>query len=135
MDSDPSKGRGLNTIMNRIAFNHGIHLTRDFISDIMHVQDSDGFSLREPTAKKIPRTAKNPIGIHERWSGDGHDKLYSIGFPIWAVVDDATSKWLGAWVVPSNRLGVIIGYLYLCLVEHYGGTWRIFNINENLAMF
>ncbi|KAF8812040.1 hypothetical protein BYT27DRAFT_7221251 [Phlegmacium glaucopus] len=107
LDSDPSRGRGLDNIRYRIAFNHGIHLTRDFISDVMHIQDEDG---------------KNPVGIHERWSGDGHDKLNSIGFPIWAVVDDATSKWLGGWVVPSNRLGTIIGYLYLCLVEKFGGV-------------
>jgi hypothetical protein len=49
------------------------------------------------------------------------DKLYAIGFPIWAVMDDATSKWLGAWVVPSNRLGVIIGYLCLLLIEKFQG--------------
>ncbi|KAJ6553452.1 hypothetical protein B0H10DRAFT_2202016 [Mycena sp. CBHHK59/15] len=57
-----------------------------------------------------------------RWSCDGHDKLYKIGFPIWSIVDDATSKILKGWVVPSNRLGEIIGYLYLCLVEEYGGV-------------
>jgi len=87
----------------------------------MHVQDDEGFHLREPTAKKIPRVKKNPVGIHERWSGDGHDKLYSIGFPIWGIVDDATSKWLLGRVVPSNRFGSIIGYLYLCAVEKTGG--------------
>ena len=41
----------------------------------------------------------------------GHDKLYNIvGFPIWAVFDYATSKWLGAssWVVPSNRMRNVI---------------------------
>ena len=56
---------------------------------------------------------------------DGHDKLYKIGFPIWAIVDDATSKWLGAWVVPSNRMGNVIAYLWLCAVQKYGGK-RIF---------
>ena len=127
LDSDPSRGRGLDNIRHRIAFNHGIHLTRDFISDIMHIQDEDGFLLREPTAKKILRVRKNPIGIHKRWSGDGHDKLNSIGFPIWAVVDEATSKWLGGWVVPSNRLGTIIGYLYLCLVEKFGGKFAYYS--------
>ena len=87
----------------------------------MHIQDNEGFQLREPTAKKIPHVIKNPVGIHEHWSGDGHDKLYNIGFPIWAIVDDATGKWLAGWVVPSNRLGLIIGYLYLCTVEKFGG--------------
>jgi len=66
---------------------------------------------------------KVPIGIHERWAGDGHDKLYKIGFPIWAVIDDATGKWLDAWVIPSNRIGVIIGYLFLCLVEKFSSEF------------
>lgn len=45
----------------------------------------------------------------------GHDKLYKIGLPIWA-------KWLGAWVVTSNHIGKIIVYLFLCLVEKFGGV-------------
>lgn len=84
----------------------------------MHVQDNEGFQLHEPSAKKIHCIRKNPVGIHECWSGDRHNKLYKIGFPI---VDDATGKWLAGWVIPSNRLGFIIGYLYLCTVEKYGG--------------
>ena len=96
------------------------------VSDIMHTHDPDGFKKQHPSAKKIFRVPKVPIGIHERWAGDGHDKLYKIGFPIWAIVDDATGKWLGAWVVPSNRLNVIVVYLFLCCVEKYGGESPMF---------
>jgi hypothetical protein len=64
----------------------------------MHLHDSAAFETREPTAKKIFRVAKYPIGIHQRWAGDGHDKLYKIGFPVYALVDDGTSKTLRAWV-------------------------------------
>ena len=126
LDKDSSGSQGLDNIKAHLAF-LGFHLSRDFISDIMHEFEAEGFDRREPGAKKILRIAKNPVGIHEHWAGDGHDKLYSIGFPIWAVVDDATSKWLGAWVVPSNRLGNIIGYLFLTLVENYGGMFSFFN--------
>ncbi len=87
----------------------------------MHVHDPEGFSQREPTSKKIRRFPKYPVGIHERWSADGHDKLYKIGFPIYGIVDDATGKSLGAWVLPSNRLGFLIAYCFLCVVEKYGG--------------
>lgn len=121
MDKDVARGQGLNTIKARLAFDTGTHLPRDFISEVMHTHDSEGFSARNPSTKKIVRVRKYPIGPHERWAGDGHDKLYSIGFPIWAVVDDATARWLGAWVVPSNRMGHIIGYLFLCLIEIFGG--------------
>jgi hypothetical protein len=97
------------------------------VSDIMHMHDNDAFAGREPVAKRIFRVQKHPIGIHERWSGDGHDKLYKIGFPIWAMVDDATGKWLEAWVVPSNRMGEIVAYLFLCLVEKFEGElWTCF---------
>ena len=44
---------------------------------------------------------------------------------IWAVVDDATSKWLGAWVVPNNRLGVVVAYLALSLIEEMGGLYSV----------
>ena len=128
LDKDLTRSRGVDNVKARLAF-MGVHLTRDFISDIMHEFEPEGFDHREPGGKKILRIPKNPIGIHERWAGDGHDKLYSIGFPIWAVVDDATSKWLGAWVVPSNRMGNIIGYLFLTLVEKYGGTFSCFDTN------
>ena len=87
----------------------------------MHLHDADAFLAQAPGAVSIKHVPKVPVGIHEHWSGDGHDKLYKIGFPIWAVVDDATGRWLGAWVVPSNRMGDLIGYLYLCLVEKYRG--------------
>ncbi|KZT13141.1 uncharacterized protein LAESUDRAFT_690342 [Laetiporus sulphureus 93-53] len=121
MDKDPARHQGKDTIMRKIAFEHGVHLTRDFVSEIMHQHDAEGFEMRNPTAKKIHSSPKRPIGIHERWAGDGHDKLYKIGFPIWAVLDGATGKWLGAWIVPSNHMGNIIAYLFLCLVEKYGG--------------
>lgn len=147
LDRDPNKKAGISTIQHKIAFENSVHIRRcvpicsnglrrysevcfcsDTVSDIMHTHDPDGFELRDPTGKKIIRVAKHPIGIHERWSADGHDKLYGIGFPIWAIVDDATSKWLGAWIVPSNRQGVIVAYCFLCLVEEYGGARSLYTL-------
>ena len=88
----------------------------------MHVHDNDGFNKRDPTSKKIFHSLRVPLGIHEQWSGDGHDKLYSISFPIWAVVESGSSKWLGAWVVLSNQTVDTVAYLFLCLVEKLGGS-------------
>jgi hypothetical protein len=99
----------------------------------MHEEDPEGFDLRCPTAKKIHRSPKYPIGINERWAGDGHDKLIKIGIAIWGVVDDATSKWLGAWVVPSNRLGVVVAYLALTLIEEMGGLCSSYYIPSRFA--
>jgi hypothetical protein len=114
-----------------------IEYRRDFVSSVMHEQDPEGFNFRSPTAKKIRRFPKCPIGINERWAGDGHDKLNKIGIMIWAVVDDATSKWLGAWVVPNNRLGAVVAYLALSLIEEMGGwypkvtfSWNLLTMNN-----
>ena len=77
-------------------------MTRDYISGIMHIHDADAFIARAPGAASIKRVPKVPLGIHERWSSDGHDKLYKI---VWAVVVDTAGRWLGALVVPSNGMG------------------------------
>ena len=121
LDEDVNNHWGVENVKARIAFKHTIHLPRPFVSDVMYAFAPDGFEQREPGGKRILRVKKAPIGIHERWAGDGHDKLYSIGFPIWALVDDATGKWLGAWVVPSNRIGNIVSYLFLETVTKYKG--------------
>jgi len=123
MDKDPSRRQGIQTMQAKIAFDTKQHLPQDFVSDIMHTHDNEGFTFCDPSSKKIFQVAKVPIGIHECWAGDGHDKLYKISFLIWAVVDDVTGKWLSAWVIPSNRMGYIIGYLFLCLVELFGGEF------------
>jgi hypothetical protein len=125
MDRDTARQIGVKGTQHMIAHHSGQHISRDVVEDIMRKHDSEGFELRDPTAKQIPRAPKVPLGIHERWAGDGHDKLYKIGFPVWAVVDDATGRWLDAWVVPNNRLGEVIGYLFLCLVEKYEGACPI----------
>lgn len=106
---------------------------RDFVSSVMHEQDPEGFNIRSPAAKKIQRFPKCPIGINERWAGDGHDKLNKIGIAIWAVVDDATSKWLGAWAVPNNRLGAVVAYLALSLIEEIGGRCSLSHTYSGVA--
>ncbi|KAJ7200544.1 hypothetical protein GGX14DRAFT_372082 [Mycena pura] len=126
MDRDVSKRAGVRTIRAKVAFNSAVSLPRALVSDIMHTHDSAAFDSREPTAKKIFRVPKYPVGIHERWSGDGHDKLYSVRFchspdAVYAFVEDASEKGLKAWICPSNRVGKVIAYLWLCLVEKHGG--------------
>ncbi|TFK59237.1 hypothetical protein BDN72DRAFT_906048 [Pluteus cervinus] len=104
MQNDLARHRGVKSTRERIAFETGTHLTKNFVSSVMFDHDPAGFAHRDPTSKKIHRVAKTNIGVNERWSADGHDKLAKIGFPIWAIVDDATGKWLGAWVVPMTTV-------------------------------
>lgn len=87
----------------------------------MRLQDPKGFLLREPSAKKVHRGVLFCLGPHHEWSADGHDKLTSIGFPIWGVRDKWSGKWLCLCVVPNNRLHRAIAYLYLKLVEKLEG--------------
>lgn len=94
---------------------------RDFVADTMRKHDPSGFANREPTAKKIKRFPIVSLGPNAEWSGDGHDKLKKIGFPVYGIRDVASGKYLGLWVLPDNRLGEAVGYLYLSLVEKLGG--------------
>lgn len=87
----------------------------------MHLHDPEGFNIREPAAKKIKRGVLTALGPHHEWSGDGHDKLAEIGFPIWGMRDKWGLQWLGLWVVPNNRLKQMIALLYLRLIKKHGG--------------
>jgi len=58
MGKDPRRRQGLSTIKAKIAFEQGVHLTRDFVSQVMHQHDSEGFTLRDPSSKKIFRVKK-----------------------------------------------------------------------------
>ena len=124
LDLDSSGHAGPRVIRHRIAAREAEHLPRAFVTETMKTHASRGFEKRNPGSRRIVRTQKVPLGIHERWSCDGHDKLYKIGFPVYGMVDDGSAKWLDAWVVPSNRFGEIIGYLFLCCVEKYGGMFH-----------
>jgi hypothetical protein len=93
----------------------------DWVSDEMHVLEPEAFAGREPAAKKVHQVALVALGPHHQWSGDGHDKLVKIGFPVWGIRDMWEGKWLGLWTVPDNRLKVTIAYLYLSLVADLGG--------------
>ncbi|KAF9511735.1 hypothetical protein BS47DRAFT_1363611 [Hydnum rufescens UP504] len=78
--------------------------TRDFVANTMRMYDPSGFENREPTAKKIKRFPIVSLGPNAEWS------------------DVASGKYLGLWVLPDNRLGEAVGYLYLSLVEELGGV-------------
>ncbi|EGO29471.1 hypothetical protein SERLADRAFT_365490 [Serpula lacrymans var. lacrymans S7.9] len=92
MSKDPARCQGPDLIKEGIAFDCGIHLSRDFITS-----------------------------PHHEWSRDGHDKLTNIGFPTWGVRDKWSGKWLGLSVVPNNRLKDAIAYFYLSTIESVGG--------------
>ncbi|RXW23239.1 hypothetical protein EST38_g2615 [Candolleomyces aberdarensis] len=121
MESDPSGRHGVRSIWSRLAFEENLHVPRRIVAEVMHVHAPEGFEYRAPEGRNPTRTEKFPLGPHERWSCDGHDKLNKIGCSIYGIVDDATSRYLGIWVVPSNREGTVVAYLYLSLVLSYGG--------------
>ncbi|KAF8498935.1 hypothetical protein JB92DRAFT_3219068 [Gautieria morchelliformis] len=114
MAQDPTCRQGPKLLVEAIAREHGIHLTRDYVTSEMHLHDP-------PTVKKIFQQALVVLGLHREWSGDGHDTLTKIGFPVWELRDVWSGKWLGIWVVPNNLLKLAIAYLYLSLVETLRG--------------
>jgi hypothetical protein len=87
----------------------------------MRQVDPDGFEARAPTARKVHRTPLASLGPNDEWSGDGHDKLSGIGFPIWGVRDVWSGKWLALRVLPNNRLKNAVAYVWLDTVLEQGG--------------
>jgi hypothetical protein len=65
-----------------------------------------------PTDKVCDIARGNCDGF-KNFKVDGNEIIVSIGWMVWAIVNDAGGKWLGIWVVPSNCLSHIIAYLYL----------------------
>ncbi|KAG1845558.1 hypothetical protein F4604DRAFT_1662541 [Suillus subluteus] len=118
---DPLHRRGPRLVREAIVADTGNLLTREYVMNEMRRHEPDGFAQREPSRKKTSRQPLVSLGPHHQWSGDGHDKLSKIGFPIWAIRDQWSGKWLGMWVVPNNRLKTTIAYLYLSLVYEIGG--------------
>jgi hypothetical protein len=104
-----------------LYFQSGMSIYRDFVAKTMQMHDPDGFDHQEPTSKRMQHAPIISLGPNTEWSGDGHDKLKEIGFPIYDIHNVASGKWLGLWVVPDNCLGNAITYLYLSLVEELGG--------------
>jgi len=104
----------------------------------MHEVAPEGFQLRKPSAKSGGSTKKSPgfsstqeapepqiqvttAGPNERWCADHHNKLSKIGMEIFGIRDKSSGKWLGLWAVPNTHAKYALAYLYLCVVEAYGG--------------
>lgn len=87
----------------------------------MRDEDPEGFTLREPTARKVQRGVLRSLGPNQEWSADGHDKLSAYGFAIWGIRDKWSGKWLALWVLPNNRKKHAIAFLYLKLISKLGG--------------
>ncbi|KAG6867654.1 hypothetical protein C0993_012673, partial [Termitomyces sp. T159_Od127] len=121
LNLDPAGRAGPHTICQCIASRKTECLPHEFVCETMKTHNSEGFERQNPSAWKILCHSKVPLRIHERWSCNGHDKLYKIGFPIYGFVDEATGTWLYAGIAPSNCYNIIIGYLFLCCVEEHGG--------------
>ncbi|GJJ06727.1 hypothetical protein Clacol_000923 [Clathrus columnatus] len=108
------------TISQLLNADHGITM-RDYITEEMRKHEPGGFELRQSSSKKAKCSPITVLGPHHEWSGDGHDKLSAIGFPLWGVRDVWSGAWLGLWVVPNNRLKAAIAYIFLSLVEQLEG--------------
>jgi hypothetical protein len=109
LEKDPNCRKGPWLIREAIQFDTGINLTRcatlslclstnmmlsfrDSVTNEMRIHDPEGFELRQPSCAKIHQTVLVSIGPHEIWSKDGHDKLSTIGFPVYGIRDVWSGK-------------------------------------------
>lgn len=78
-------------------------------------------SASSPSASSPAPTPIALAGPNEKWCADHHSKLSKIGMEIYGIRDKASGKWLGLWAIPNERVKPCLAYLYLCVVEAYGG--------------
>jgi hypothetical protein len=122
-DRDPSQ---------TVRYSSGLHYStstqiRETVGDIQRQLDPEAAAMRSPLARKLQRVPLTSAGPNEVWCCDGHDKLCRFGFAIWGVRDKFSRKWLGLWVLPNNRIGVVVAYLWLSLVRDLGGESSSFS--------
>ncbi|KIO33914.1 hypothetical protein M407DRAFT_227054 [Tulasnella calospora MUT 4182] len=122
MDKNPSRSHGLRGTCDAILADNGFSLPQQFVRKTMKEFDPEGFELRKPGAKIIHRGVLTAAGLHEEWSGDGHDGIGKYGLYIWGVRDKWSRAWLGVRVVPNNRLQEIVAYVWLGIVYEVGGV-------------
>jgi len=79
LDKDPAKRHGVRTIQHKIVFNKGVHLTRDFVLEVMHVHDPEGFERRELTAKRISGCQRFPLEYTSVGQGMGTTSFTGLG--------------------------------------------------------
>src|ERR1700742_2809268 len=96
-------------------------LFRRTVAGVQKLLDPEGVLARQPTSKRIRRIPLTSSGPNEVWCCDGHDKLTRYGFAIWGLRDKFSRKWLGLWVLPNNRIGIVVAYLWLTVVRDVGG--------------
>lgn len=96
---------------------------RDIVRAIMKDHFPDGFDQRSRSALNRTRHTATiqSFGPNEQLSIDGHDKLLSIGFPIYGMKDKYSRKWISLATAPSNRTNMVTGYLFLKVVKSLQG--------------
>jgi hypothetical protein len=90
----------------------------------------EGFLKRQPGSKQqdIARVALVSIGPFHEVSADGHEKLNGqalrmgdISLPIYGYRDKWSGYLLKLLVLPDSRNAAPLAYVYLDLIEEYGG--------------
>jgi hypothetical protein len=105
------------------------------VREAMLANDPQGAELRYPGARgEIVQKVLQAYGIFHEVNCDGHEKFSSlalglgpVGIPIYGMRD----KWLGVILqltaVPNARKAVVVGHLYLDLIETYSGMAVVFS--------
>jgi len=103
------------------ASTSGSQSTSQFASSSHIPELFQASSASSPSPSSPVPTPIALAGPNEKWCADHHSKLSKIGMEIYGIRDKASGKWLGLWAIPNERVKQCLAYLYLCVVEAYGG--------------
>ncbi|KAF8577093.1 hypothetical protein K439DRAFT_1622354 [Ramaria rubella] len=117
---------GPESICTKIALD-GVIITREVVRQIMHANWDERFDCRYPGAQSKPQRGHlTSLGPWHEISADGHEKIGAaaldmggVELPCYAFCDKWYRAPLRLVVIPNDCLSVVIGHVYLDLVEDY----------------
>lgn len=102
---------GYRSMWRRLILDHGLHVKRDNLLQIMREIDPQGVALRK--VNRLRRRKYYALGPNYVWHVDGYDKLKPFGFCIHAAIDGYSRRVMWLEVSSSNNKSSLIASYYL----------------------
>ena len=116
----PGRSYGIRWATHHLRRILGYHARYTDVADALREFDPAGVRSRTPGLYKLPRQ-ENYItaGPNEIWSCDGHDKLRTFSFQVYAAVDAYSRKILWIYCGNANRSSICVLNQYIQAVKHH----------------
>ncbi|KAJ7061419.1 hypothetical protein C8F01DRAFT_1369564 [Mycena amicta] len=120
-EQDPLGRWGSRKVQEKLVL-RGVHVPRDFITDVLKTANPEANAMRTPGAEKVHKKGLHSSGPNEEWCMDGHEKLLEcMGIAVYGINDKFSRRELSLYALRSARKASVPPPLYLMLVKEKGG--------------